>query len=93
MRPLDNASERGVTMRKKPRSAASELPLERNESAEVDLEALKKERERLLKTLERIRNEKRHLQRETNRLFSKAKSLNCILAKSQSEPEYLKRDE
>ena len=80
-------------MRKKPRSTASGLPLERSESVDVDLEALQKERERLLKALERIRNEKRHLQRETNRLFSKAKSVNCILAKSQSEPEYLKRDE
>lgn len=80
-------------MRKKPRSTASGLPLERNESAEVNLEALQRERERLLKALERIRREKRHLQRETNRLFSKAKSLNCMLAKSQSEPEYFRRDE
>jgi len=67
-------------LKKKPRSVASGLPLERNESAEVNLEALQRERERLLKALERIRNEKRHLQRKTNRLFLKAKSLNCILA-------------
>ena len=66
-------------MRKKPRSAASELPLERNESAEVDLEALQRERERLLKALERIRNEKRHLQRETNRLFFEGKEFELHL--------------
>jgi len=59
----------------------------------VDFEALQRERERLLKALQRIRNEKRHVQKETNRLFSKAKNLNRILAKSQSEPEYLRRDE
>jgi len=67
--------------------------LDRDENAEVDLEALRRERERLLKALERIRSEKQRLKKRTNRLLSKAKSLNCILARSHSEPEYLMRDE
>lgn len=80
-------------MKKRFRTSTLELPLNKNESEEANLEALKRERERLLKALERTRNKKQNLQKKTSRLLANAKSLDCILARSHREPEYLKREE
>jgi len=80
-------------LRKKFRTNSSKLTLNKNEGAVEDLEAVQRERERLLQALKRIRDKKQRLQKETNRLFAKAKSLDCTLIRSQQNSEYLERDE
>lgn len=80
-------------MKKRVRASPLESPPSDYKNVGADVEALQIERERLLQAIERIRNEKHRLQKETTVLFAKVKSLNGILAKSHPEPEYLKREE
>jgi len=78
---------------KKPRTSASPTLSDRNKNAKLDVKALQRERDRLLKALERTREEKKRLRKETNRLLSEAKSLSRILDRPHQQPEYLKREE
>jgi len=80
-------------LRHKIRTSSLKSTPNNNESSPVDLEAAYKERERLLQTLAMVRNKKKRLAKETSRLFAKVKSLDSILVRYHSEPEYLKRDE
>jgi len=78
---------------KKPRTNVSPALQDWNENAKLDVKALQRERDRLLKALERTREEKKRLRKETNRLLSEAKSLSRILDVSHPQPEYLRREE
>jgi len=82
-----------VLMKKRVGASPLESPSSKTEKVKVDVETLQREINRLLQALEKLRNDEQRLQKETTRLYTKAKSLNCILAKSRPEPEYLRREE
>lgn len=88
-------------MKKRLEAHTAKSPIEEDETAWADLSALKKndlgalkkERERLMNALEKVRKRQKRLQLQARRLWITAKTLDCVLVRLLSEPEYLKRDE